>query len=313
LFAPFFLCAGRNICAFEIMTKYILITAFIAALIFAFWFKSWTGPQQLNFVDRIYPAASEGEYSAKTGIAFGEDERQKLDVYSPSGTAKGRESHPVLVFFHGGSWRDGERGGYAFLGRTFAAKGFVTVIADYRKIPKHRFPTFVEDAADAIAWSAKNAAQYKGDPARIFVMGHSAGAHIAMMAVLDPQWLARNGLNSGIIKGVVGLAGPYDFLPFDGPASKEALGHWPRPAETQPISYVRADAPPLLLLTGDIDDTVKPRNSTALAAAMTDVDGVASVKTYAGVDHYGIIMAVARPFRSKAPVVDDVTRFIRGN
>lgn len=295
------------------MTKYILITVFVATLAFALWFKSWTGPQQLNFADRMYPAASEGPYAAEIGIAFGKDERQKLDIYSPQAAAQENKSYPVLVFFHGGSWRDGERDGYAFLGRTFAAKGFVTVIADYRKAPKHRFPAFVEDAADAIAWSAKNAAEYKGDPSRLFVMGHSAGAHIAMMAALDPQWLARSGLNSGVIKGVIGLAGPYDFLPFDGPASKEALGHWPRPAETQPISYARADAPPLLLLTGDIDETVKPRNSAALAAAMADVDGVASVKNYAGVDHYGIIMAVSRPFRSKAPVVEDVTRFIQEN
>jgi acetyl esterase/lipase len=141
-------------------------------------------------------------------------------------------------------------------------------------------------------------------------MGHSAGAHIAAMVALDPQWLKAYGTDSSIIAGVIGLAGPYDFLPFTSDAARDALGHWPRPEETQPIHYARGDAPPMLLLSGDADTTVKPRNSKVLAQAISEKGGQAEVKLYPGVDHTDIIMAVSRPFRDKAPVIKDVIKFM---
>ena len=293
------------------MLKYIIFAIIAAAIGFTVWFYSWTGPQQLNFVDRWYPGSSESASTAVAGISYGEDERQKLDVYTPSQAAKDGNPHKVLVFFHGGAWRDGERAGYEFLGKAFAARGLVTVIADYRKYPKVKFPAFVEDTASALAWVHKNISGNKGDPGQIYVAGHSAGAHISMMTGLDRQWLGREGLDTGIIKGVIALAGPFDFLPFDeGSSSQKALGDWPRPKETQPISYVRRDAPPLLLLAGNKDKVVNPRNSKRLAAAMQDIQGQAKLKIYPGVDHADIVMAISRPFRAKAPVVADIISFI---
>ena len=147
----------------------------------------------------------------------------------------------------------------------------------------------------------------------MFIMGHSAGAHIAMMAALDKQWLAAKGLDTAVIKGVIGLAGPYDFLPLTTDSSKIALGAWPDLTETQPITYARAEAPSLLLLTGDIDTVVKPRNSKSLAAKMKGLGGREQLKIYPGVDHADIVMAIARPFRTKAPVIVDVTNFITAN
>jgi acetyl esterase/lipase len=144
-------------------------------------------------------------------------------------------------------------------------------------------------------------------------MGHSAGAHIAMMAALDPQWLAADNLKPDIIKGVIGLAGPYDFLPLTTESSKIALGQWPDLTETQPITYARADAPPLLLLTGDKDTVVKPRNSKALGAKIDALGGKQQTKIYPGVDHADIVMAIARPFRKKAPVIADVVEFINAH
>jgi acetyl esterase/lipase len=294
------------------MTKYIILALIAGVAAFGLWFSRWPGPQQLNFADLIYPGKIDMAHAVVTDIAYGNDDRQMLDIYRPAPTPAGG-SHPVLVFFHGGSWRDGDRPGYAFLGRAFAARGFVTIVADYRKTPQHRFPAFAEDAAAAIAWSARHAKEYDGDPKRLFIMGHSAGAHIAMLAALDPKYLVGQKSNASAIKGVIGLAGPYDFLPFERETAKAAFAHWPRPNETQPISYARADAPPLLLLSGDADTTVKPRNSKALAATMVDIGGNAAVKIYSGVDHNGIIMAVARPFRGKAPVIEDVQRFVAQN
>jgi acetyl esterase/lipase len=293
------------------MVKYILLALLIAVIAFGGWFWMKTDPQKLDFVDQVAPGASEYRGTPIVGIAYGEDERQKLDIYVPEGEAE--KPYPVLVFFHGGAWRDGERDGYGFLGRAFAARGIVTVVADYRKTPKHRFPAFVEDTASAIAWTHANIGKHQGDPEKLFIMGHSAGAHLVMMTALDRQWLAAKGLDTSIIKGVIGLAGGYDFLPLTTESSKIALGQWPDLTETQPVTYVRADAPPLLLLTGDADTVVKPRNSNSLNAKMAELGGKSELKIYPGVDHSGIVMAISRPFRDRAPTLTDVTRFIAAN
>jgi acetyl esterase/lipase len=290
------------------MIKYILVALLLILVGSGLWFSKKTDPQKLDFADRMAPGTTDLAQLPIRGIAYGPDARQKIDIYLPATiTAAPRR---VLVFFHGGAWRDGERAGYGFLGRAFASRGFVTVIADYRKAPVVRFPAFVEDTAAAIAWVHANIAKHDGDANRIFLMGHSAGAHIAMLAALDPQWLAANGLKPDIIKGVIGLAGPYDFLPLTTESSKIAMGQWPDLTETQPITYARADAPPLLLLSGDKDTVVKPRNSKILSEKIRSLGGKQQLKIYPGVDHADIIMAIARPFRKKAPVIADVTDFI---
>lgn len=298
----------------------IIFVCLLAA--FGLWFWLVPGPAKLNQIDRIWPGGGSNRHSViSTNIGYGsidarvDDKRQAYDVYYPDGVGNykddpncGGRKYPSLVFFHGGSWRDGDKASYAFVGREFAKRGLFTFVVDYRKTPSHIFPDFVADAARAIAAIHKNLPDC-ADPKRLYVMGHSAGAHIAMMAVLDPQWLAANETDPSIIAGVIGLAGPYDFYPFTGEGAKTALGKWPRPAETQPITYARGDAPPMLLLTGDADTTVKPRNSRVLAEKVTALGGKAELKLYPGVGHSGIIMAVSRPFRSIAPVIDDVVAF----
>jgi acetyl esterase/lipase len=293
------------------MIKYIVFVLVLALVASGIWFWSKTDPQKLDLADRVAPGLVECRQAPLTSIAYGDGARQKLDIYLPKQNADSGSA--VLIFFHGGSWHDGEREGYGFLGRAFAARGFVTVIADYRKAPSVRFPAFVQDTASAIAWVHANIVKYDGDADRIFVMGHSAGAHIAMMTALDPQWLAANNLAPDVIKGVIGLAGPYDFLPLTTDSSKFALGQWPDLKETQPITYARGDAPPLLLLTGDKDTVVKPRNSKILSEAIQALGGQQQLRIYPDVDHADIIMAVARPFRQKAPVVSDVVNFIKAH
>jgi len=293
------------------MIKYIVFVFVLVLVGSGIWFWSKTDPQKLDFADRMAPGPVEYRQAPLTSIAYGDDARQKLDIYLPKQNADGGST--VLIFFHGGSWHDGKREGYGFLGRAFAARGFVTVIADYRKAPSVRFPAFVQDTASAIAWVHANISKYDGDADRIFIMGHSAGAHVAMMTALDPQWLAANNLTPNVIKGVIGLAGPYDFLPLTSDSSKIALGQWPDLTETQPITYARGDAPPLLLLTGDKDTVVKPRNSKILSEKIQALGGQQQLRIYPDVDHADIIMAVARPFRQKAPIVTDVVNFIKSH
>lgn len=244
----------------------------------------------------------------QTGIAYGEGERQKLDVYPGAGSAAAK---PVIVFIYGGGWDSGRRQDYAWVGRALAAQGFLTVVTDYRLVPGNLYPDFLEDCAAAVRWTRDNAARLGGDPERIVLMGHSAGAYNAAMLALDQRLLAQAGVPQAAIRGVVGLAGPYDFYPWDAEASRNAFGQWPQPLETQPVTYARADSPPLLLLHGATDTTVRRRNSERLAARVREAGGRADAKIYPDMDHRGIVLALARPFRGRAPVLEDATAFAR--
>lgn len=259
----------------------------------------------LGLFDTLVPKDG-GVVKAGAAIAYGPAPRQRLDVYAPRHGAGGRR--PVVVFFYGGSWNSGTRTGYAFVGRALAAQGFVTIVPDYRLVPAIRYPTFVEDGAAAIRWAVAHAGGFGGDPTRIVVMGHSAGAYIAAMLAVDGRWL---GPDRSAVKGFVGLAGPYDFAPFDVDASRAAFGAWPRPAETQPVSWAGAGDPPALLLTGADDTTVRPRNSAALAAALRAGGVPVTLRSYPGIGHVGLLLALARPFRGRAPVLQDVAAFVR--
>ena len=117
----------------------------------------------------------------EAGLAYGEGPSRRLDVYAPPAAGGPR---PVVVFFYGGSWQNGKREDYRFAGAALAAEGFVAMVPDYRKYPEVRFPGFVEDGASAVAWARREAARFGGDPSKLWVMGHSAGAHIAALLAL---------------------------------------------------------------------------------------------------------------------------------
>lgn len=247
-----------------------------------------------------------GAWEQHAGLAYGGKPRQKLDIYKPGHAAKA----PVLVFFYGGSWQGGSRDLYPFMGASLAAQGIVTVVPDYSVFPPARFPMFVEDAARAVRFARESAAQWGGDPTRLVLMGHSAGAHIAAMLSFDPQWLRRVGLNSQTdLAGFIGLAGPYDFLPIDSRILRTIFGGANR-AETQPISFVTGKEAPSLLITARRDRTVSPGNSRRMAAKIRAHGGIAEERTYGGVGHLTLIGAFAPGLRVLAPVLRDVTQFI---
>ena len=242
------------------------------------------------------------------GAAFGAHPRQKVDVYRPTGWRAGAAPLPVIVFIYGGSWQDGERGGYGFAARAFADRGFLVAVPDYRLVPEVRFPAFVEDGAAGVRWVRANAARLGGDPERIVLVGHSAGAYNAAMLALDERWL---GTDRQAIVGFAGLAGPYDFLPLDAPASIAAFGQARDLPATQPINFASAGDPPSLLLHGTADTTVFPRNSERLAARLRSAGVEAELKLYPRIGHVGIVTALARPFRGRASVLEDVVAFAR--
>lgn len=222
----------------------------------------------------------------------------------------GTAPRPVLVFIHGGGWHSGTPVNYRFIGRRFAQEGYVVVNVGYRLGPDGIYPHMLEDSAQALAWVENNVSQHGGDPARVFLMGHSAGAYNAMMLALERQWLGRAGLPDGFIKGVIGLSGPYDFFPFTSDSARNAFGHEGDPSITQPINQARGDAPPMLLLSGDADTTVRPRNSISLAKALTAKGLPTEPVILPGVDHAGTIMKLAAPFNRDRRVLDPVLAFL---
>ncbi len=238
--------------------------------------------------------------------AFGPDPRQRLDLYAPRKTPA--NGLPIIVFFYGGSWNSGTKDGYAFVGRALAAKGFLVAVPDYRLVPQVRYPAFLEDNASAVRWVIAHAGNYGGDPKRLLLAGHSAGAYDAAMLAYDPRWL---GADRAAVRGLIGLAGPYDFLPFDGPVVHATFDVAGNPASTQPVSFIERGDAPAFLATGDNDTIVRPANSDALDRKLTAAGVDVDRKRYPRVGHVGLITAVALPFRGRAPVLDDLVAFAR--
>ena len=246
-----------------------------------------------------------GAAQVARNLAFGTDPRQRLDLYRPtSSNPAGRL--PVIVFLYGGSWSSGEKAGYGFVGRALAARGFLVAVPDYRLVPEVRYPAFLEDGAAAVRWVRANVARHGGDPDRIVLAGHSAGAYNAAMLALDPRWL---GADRAAVKGLVGLAGPYDFLPLDVAATRDAFGQVADLPSTQPVNQASAGDPPALLVAGDKDTLVRPRQTSALAARLKAAGVSAETRLYPGVGHIGVMTALAKPFRGKAPVLQEVSAF----
>lgn len=217
----------------------------------------------------------------------------------------------MLLFFYGGAWNSGRRADYGWAARALAAQGFLVVVPDYRLHPEVRYPCFLEDAALATRWAADHAEALGGDPSRLLTVGHSAGAYIAAMLALDARYLQAAGVDPGAVKAFAGLSGPYAFLPLDGAISTRTFGHVEDLPATQPISFVRADAPAAFLATGEADTTVRPRNTRKLAKALREAGVAVEEQIYPGLDHAAPLLALSRPLRSRAPVLAEMAAFLK--
>ena len=279
----------------------------LLAILLAAGVAACSPPGLLSGLDRI-DGGGAGADRIASGVAFG-THGQKLDVWRPSGRTAGPK--PVVIFWYGGAWVKGTRQGYAFAARAFAANGFVVVVPDYRKVPAVRFPAFVEDGAEAVRWTRDHVRALGGDPARIALAGHSAGAYTVAMLALDRHFLRDQGVDPGIVRAAIGLSGPYDFYPFDDQRAIDAMQGVADPETTQPIHYARADAPPMLLVTSTDDTEVRPRNATALRDRLKALGAPVEFRNYPGLTHEEVAMALSKPFRGKGPVLADSVAFLR--
>ena len=245
------------------------------------------------------------EYSRHGGLVYGPAPANTLDLYLPRKAA----GAPMVVFFFGGGWDNGDKSDYRFVGAALAAAGIVTVIPDYTLYPKAKFPRFMQDAASSVAWTRAHAREWGGDPDKLFLVGHSAGAQIAVLLALDQEYLRQVGGSGQWLRGAVGLAGPYDFLPFTEAYLNDVFGPPVDFARSQPINYVRPDAPPLLLMHGLRDKRVSPNNTRSLTAALQAIGGRVTTQYFPQAGH-GDLVAAFSPARQALPVLPDILKFI---
>lgn len=246
-------------------------------------------------------------------LAYGAHPRQQSDVYLPAEVTAGM---PMVVFFYGGSWQNGRREDYRFVGEALASRGVVAVVADYRLSPEVQYPAFLEDSALALHWALQQAPAWGVDSTRVHVMGHSAGAYNAAMLALDPRWLRAHGRTPSALAGWILLAGPYDFLPIIARGVRQAFD-WPNtPADSQPLFHARqapvsAQPARALLLAAREDQLVDPqRNTVAMATTLRQRGLDVRSELLDGVGHATLIGVLAPLLRERAPVLDRVVSFV---
>ncbi|WP_122210489.1 alpha/beta hydrolase [Pseudomonas viridiflava] len=282
------------------MTRAIFRTLMTGALL-----TILSGCSVFKVLNTLTPASGVHE---TPNVVYGPEPRNRLDIYTPKSRP---EKAPVVVFFYGGSWNQGERANYAFVGRALAERGIVTVVADYRLYPQVRYPEFLKDSAKAVAWTRAHIKTYGGDPDRLYVMGHSAGAYNAAMLALDPRWLAKEGMSNNTLRGWIGLAGPYDFLPIKDPEVQQVFLYPNTPRDSQPINHINEGAPPTLLMASSKDSEVNPkRNTGGLASRLREAGLPVRELYFSRTNHGTLVGAFAKPLRSLAPVIDEVVMFV---
>jgi acetyl esterase/lipase len=242
-------------------------------------------------------------------VAFGPAAWQKLDIYRPA-SAPASEKLPVIVFYYGGRWEEGTKEQYRFVGNVLARQNYVVVIADYRKYPEVRFPVFVNDAAESLAWTYDHIDQYGGRPDEIHLAGHSAGAHIASLLATDARYLKALGKDrSVVIQDFVGLAGPYDFTPDDEDL-KKMFGPPSQYPQMQATTFIDGHQPPMLLLWGAKDQYVGRQNIDRMEAAVHARGGCIETKIYPDLDHVWLLANLSWLGSSRDDVLQDWMRFI---
>ena len=266
-------------------------------------------PVPANSFGRLYSTiASDRGTKRQAAVAYGPLARHHLDIYHPKAVA---EKLPLVIFYYGGGWTEGDRAAYGFVGAALAARGYTTIIPDYRLYPNVMFPDFQEDAALAYAWVARNLGEACGTRRPIILAGHSAGAHMAALLTLDGTYLERFAQEAPAPSGLIGLAGPYAFDPTTWPSTKAMFAPAAaNPDAARPVAFARAHAPPALLVHGLDDTTVRLWNTRGLAEALNKQGNVVETVEYPGVGHVGLVMAISKPLRWRAPVLDTMVSFI---
>lgn len=277
------------------------IYAAIAGLLFSALLGACSSLQVLNAM------APQSGYRPTLDVTFDPAHDLKLDVYTPDGA----RDAPVVVFFHGGRWESEDKKDYQFVGATLAQQGFVTVIPNYRLYPQVRYPAFVDDSARAVAWVHAHIGSYGGSPEKIVVMGYASGAYNAAMLALNPAFMKKAGGNRDWIRGMIGIAGPYDILPIIDPDLRDIFGPPERFAQTQPVFWVDGHNPPLLLMASQADHVVSVNSTLELYDRVAKANGPVEKVIYPDLSHQKIIAVLSTALSGQADVLFNVVHFVR--
>ena len=257
----------------------------------------------IKLVDVVTP---DGSDSVSKGQPYGPQQRQQLDVYRP---ATPRANTPVVVFFYGGSWKNGSRGSYSYVGESLTALGYTVVIPDYRLYPEVRFPAFMEDGALALAWVQANMPEAAGG---VVLTGHSAGAHIASLLALDGRYRDAADVHPDLVRGWVGLAGPYAFQPLQWEPTRPVFAGLSDTDQARPIHFACEQPMPALLLHGDSDSAVLPEHSRRMAKTLEGCQVPVRFEELPGVNHFDIALGLSSSFQVLAGVLEPMDQFLAG-
>lgn len=260
-----------------------VVLSFVAALTAALLLAGCSGQRVLNSI------TTTSTYTLASNVPYDDVGGQLLDVYTPRDT----RNAPVVVFFFGGRWENGTKDDFKFVGEALAARGFVAVLPNYRLYPQVKYREILGDSARAVVWARRNISRYGGNADKIVVMGHSSGAYNAAMITLDADLLKQAGGDRSWIRGMVGLAGPYDFLPITDPDLRDIFGPPETFEQSQPVFWVDGRNPPVLLLHGEDDETVQVKNTRNLAARIQRLGGPVETVIYPEMSHRKIIATLA--------------------
>jgi acetyl esterase/lipase len=276
----------------------------LTGLLLAFAACFSTACTQISFLVANAPTVV-GPFKRVANAKYGSTPRQTLDIYVPDKAQK----LPVVVFWYGGAWTAGDKSDYRFVGAALAERGYVAVLPDYRLAPAIKFPDFLDDGAHAVAWVQKNIERYGGDPERVVLMGHSAGAHIAAFLALNDRYLKSAGGRPDWIRGLIGLSGPYALVPNT--VSLNTIFAAPYTTrDWQPVKFVTPHAPPTLLFHGLADDLVLPSHAEELRDALKAAGVPVEAEFYEGRGHADTVAAIAWAARNRGPVLADSVKFI---
>lgn len=303
----------------------LLLLLLIVGSALAYW---WHAEIQYNarllhakiLADRFYADSK----SVAKNIAYGKNAHEKLDVYVPDAPGP----HPVLIWVHGGGWTDGNKELYAPVAQKILPHNVVVVIPNYtlydenaRRVAPETPIAFqqAQEIAAAFVWARKNISQYGGDPTRIVLGGHSAGAHLTGLVALNPKYLVALAHTPEEICGWYGIAGPYDIdaqLQYEKTVKRrdakllfDVFGGPENFRVGSPLTYARANTPPILLIHGDADETVPLSQSQALQEKLRAAGANSALKIYPGAGHAGLLFdALAE---SEPRLVQDLMAFAR--
>ena len=265
---------------------------------------SWSTTAQAGFFDKK-PKTLE-----TLNLSYGKHDKQVLDLVH----LEGAKDCPVILFFHGGSWRWGRKDYHRAIGKQFAKAGVVFATANYRLYPEVRFPAFPEDAVLAVKWIRDNVAKYGGNPKKIFLMGHSSGAHSMALVGLDETYLKKVGGDFSWIKGVIAMSCPYYFDPSKEFLYRDVFDVGKDHKEFMPLNHVDGgDEPPILVMHGLFDPLVAVERAEAFIKKVRAVDGKVTRKIYSSHGHFSLVRRTTSWHIWPKPFLNDVVGFVREN